>query len=173
MIRALFRRPKGERGYRVEYEHPTQLAASAFLRAVAADDADAVWGRLSQETRGLLEGLRAARSGVALHEVAESEDAERVRALVAPLRSATLAALGGGERIGRFGVSAARSVDRRTAYVLLLSDFGEERIVQQADWAPAHLLAFVHEAREWVVDLGRTAALSAEAGLPDPLGTIL
>jgi len=35
-----------------------------------------------------------------------------------------------------------------------------------------HLLAFVHESREWLVDLGRTAELSADAELPDPLGQI-
>ncbi len=44
---------------------------------------------------------------------------------------------------------------------------------------PAHLIAFVYESgappggsAEWLVDLGRTAALSAEAQLPDPLGEI-
>jgi hypothetical protein len=30
----------------------------------------------------------------------------------------------------------------------------------------------VSESREWLVDLGRTASLSADAGLPDPLGAI-
>lgn len=169
---ALFRRSRKERGYRVEYEHPTQLVASTFLRALAADDAEGAWQRLSRETRGLLEGLHAARSGVPLHDaVAVAET--RVGELVAPLRSAALATLGGSDVVGRLGVSAARSVDRRTAYVLLLNDFGEERIVQEAEWAPAHLLAFIHEDHGWVVDLGRTSSLSAEAGLPDPLGTVI
>jgi len=68
--------------------------------------------------------------------------------------------------------AAARRVDGRTVYVLLLPDFGAERIVAEEDWRPSHLLAFVHESREWLVDLGRTASLSAEAGLPDPLGAI-
>jgi hypothetical protein len=69
-------------------------------------------------------------------------------------------------------VSGARIVDRNTAYVLLLPDFGDERIVAETDWRPSHLLAFVHESREWLVDLGRTAELSADAELPDPLGAI-
>ena len=43
------------------------------------------------------------------------------------------------------------------AYVLLLPEFGEERIVAADEWRPAHLLAFVYESREWLVDLGRTA----------------
>jgi hypothetical protein len=54
--------------------------------------------------------------------------------------------------------------------VLLLPDFGDERIVAEPDWKPSHLLAFVHESREWLIDLGRTAELSAEAELPSPLG---
>ena len=72
--------------------------------------------------------------------------------------------------MGGFGVSGARLVDRATAYVLLLPDFGEERIVAETDWRPSHLVAFVHESREWLIDLGRTAELSAEADLPNPLG---
>ncbi len=44
--------------------------------------------------------------------------------------------------------------------------------MSEAEWKPSHLLAFVHESREWLVDIGRTAALSADAGLPDPLGAI-
>jgi hypothetical protein len=74
--------------------------------------------------------------------------------------------------VGGFGISAARLVDRATAYVLLLPDFGEERIVAESDWRPSHLLAFVYESREWLVDLGRTAELSSAADLPDPLGAI-
>ena len=160
---------------RVQFEHPTQLAASTFLRAVATNDASVVWQRLSRETRGLLEGLYAARSTVALHHAAGVGSAEgdaRLVEVVAPLRTAVLAALGGEERIGAFGVSGARIVDRDMVYVLLLPDFGEERIVTEADWRPSHLLAFVHESREWLIDLGRTAELSADAELPDPLGAI-
>ena len=138
---------------RVQFEHPTQLAASAFLRALSEGDAATAWEHLSRETRGLLEGLYAARNAVALH------------------RAAVVAALGV-DRLGGFGVSGARVVDRNTAYVLLLPEFGDERIVAEADWKPSHLLAFVHESREWLVDLGRTATLSAEADLPDPLGAI-
>ena len=69
-------------------------------------------------------------------------------------------------------MSAARLVDRATAYVLLLPDFGEERMVSEEEWKPSHLLAFVHESREWLVDLARTAALSADAELPSPFGAI-
>jgi hypothetical protein len=170
-MRSLFRR-RGA-AYAVEYEHPTQGIASAFLRAVADDDADAIWERLSRESRGLLEGRYAARAGLPLHAAAGAGEGDmRVREIIAPLRVAALAALGGPERVNAFGVSAARVVDRGTAYVLLLADFGEERIVAEEDWRPSHLLAFVNESREWLVDLGRTAALSAEAQLPDPLGAI-
>jgi hypothetical protein len=160
---------------RVQFEHPTQLAASTFLRAVAGNDAALIWERLSRETRGLLEGLYAARAAVALHHaagVASSGEDARLAEVVAPLRDSVLKALGGADRVGGFGVSGARIADRDTAYVLLLPDFGEERIVAEGDWKPSHLLAFVHESREWLVDLGRTAELSAEAGLPDPLGAI-
>lgn len=175
---SLWRRPDRRRGgsaYPVQYEHPTQAIAAAFLRAVAEDEAAAMWARLSRETRGLLEGLHAARTGLALQEVAGAGDGpygERLGAVLAPLRVAALAALGGTERVNALGVSAARVVDRRTAYVLLLPDFGAERIVAESDWRPAHLLGFVHESREWFVDLGRTALLSAEAQLPDPLGGV-
>jgi len=161
------------RSPKIQFEHPTQLAASTFLRAVAENDAAAMWETLSRETRGLLEGLYAARSAVALQHAAgvesSGEDA-RLAEVVAPLRVSVIAALGGAERMGGFGVSGARLVDRATAYVLLLPDFGEERIVAETDWRPSHLLAFVHESREWLIDLGRTAELSAEADLPNPLG---
>jgi hypothetical protein len=149
-----------------ELEHPAQAIASAFLRAVVEDDAAGVFERLSQRTRGLLEGLHAARSGAPLlvaHDVA---------AVVAPLRASVVAALGGTERIGRFGVSGARVVDRRTAYVLLIPEVELEGLVTEEQWRPAHLLAFTYEAREWVIDLERTAALSVDAELPDPLGGI-
>ena len=48
------------RPYKVAYEHPTQLLASTFLRALALDDHAVVWERLSRESRGLLEGSRQA-----------------------------------------------------------------------------------------------------------------
>ena len=158
---------------KIQFEHPTQIAASTFLRAVSENDAVAMWERVSRETRGLLEGLYAARSALALQHAAgvesSGEDA-RLAEVVAPLRVSVVAALGGAERMGGFGVSGARLVDRGTAYVLLLPDFGEERIVTESDWRPSHLLAFVYESREWLIDLGRTAELSSEAELPNPLG---
>ena len=163
------------RGPKIQFEHPTQIAASTFLRAVSDNDAGAMWEKLSRETRGLLEGLYAARSAVALQHAAgvESSGADaRLAEVVAPLRVAVIAALGGAERMGSFGVSGARLVDRATAYVLLLPDFGDERIVTESDWKPSHLLAFVHESREWLIDLGRTAELSSEAELPSPLGVM-
>jgi hypothetical protein len=160
---------------RVQFEHPTQIAASTFLRAVSENDAAAMWEKVSRETRGLLEGLYAARSAVALQHAAGVEpnslDA-RLAEVVAPLRASVAGALGGAERMGGFGVSGARLVDRATAYVLLLPDFGEERIVAEGDWRPSHLLAFVYESREWLIDLGRTAELSSEAELPNPLGVL-
>ena len=203
-----------EGGYRVQFEHPTQLLASTFLRALGAGDVELIWSRLSVETRGLLEGRYAARAGLALHLAAGVDDDvadARLAEVVAPLLAAArLAAGGGSPGIGgrspalgatmdptgagaatgsgsvgasavdpagaalfaAFGVSAARLVDRVTAYVLLLRDFPEERIVREEEWQPAHLLAFVKESGEWHIDLGRTATLSAEAGLPDPLGAI-
>lgn len=161
------------RSPKIQFEHPTQIAASTFLRAVSENDASAMWEKLSRETRGLLEGLYAARSSVALQHAAGVEPTSldaRLAEVVAPLRASVIGALGGAERLGGFGVSGARIVDRATAYVLLLPDFGEERIVTESDWRPSHLLAFVHESREWLVDLGRTAELSADAELPNPLG---
>lgn len=159
---------------RLAFEHPTQLAASSFLRAAQVGDAAAMWAALSRETRGLLEGLYAARAGVSLKVAAGIEtdgtDA-RLGAVLAPLRAAILSALGA-DRIGGYGVSNARLVDRATAYVLLLPEFGDERVVSENEWKPSHLLAFVYESREWLVDLARTADLSADAELPDPLGGI-
>ena len=158
---------------KVQFEHPTQISASTFLRAASENNAAAMWEKLSRETRGLLEGLYAARSAVALQHAAgvesSGEDA-RLAEVLAPLRLSIIAALGGADRVGAFGVSGARLVDRATAYVLLLPDFGEERIVTENDWKPSHLLAFVYESREWLIDLGRTSELSAEAQLPSPLG---
>ena len=157
-----------------QFEHPTQLAASTFLRAVLEADAATMWTLLSRETRGLLEGLYAARAGVSLRVAAGVENNgmdERLGLVLAPLRASVLLALGE-DRVGGYGVSNARLVDRGTAYVLLLADFGDERVVSEAEWRPSHLLAFVHESREWLVDLGKTAELSSDAGLPDPLGGI-
>jgi hypothetical protein len=161
------------RGPKIQFEHPTQIAASTFLRAVSENDAAAMWEKLSRETRGLLEGLYAARSAMALQHAAGVEPTgqdARLAEVVAPLRASVIAALGGAEVVGGFGVSGARLVDRVTAYVLLLPEFGDERIVTETDWKPSHLLAFVHESREWLIDLGRTGELSAEAELPNPLG---
>jgi hypothetical protein len=163
------------RPYRVAFEHPTQLLASTFLRALAEGDHAGVWERLSRESRGLLEGRYAAAAQIALHRAAsvEADNADaRLAEVVGPVRASALAVFGGPGKLLTHGVSAARLVDRGTAYVLLLPEFGEERIVAESEWKPAHLLAFVHESREWLVDLGRTADLSAEAELPDPLGSI-
>ena len=162
-------------GVKVALEHPTQQLASTFLRALAQDEPELAWERLSRESRGLLEGIYAARANVLLHRAAgvgmDGTD-ERLALVIAPLRDAALRACGGIDRVLALGVSAARLVDRHTAYVLLLPDFGEERIVEEAEWRPAHLLAFAYESREWLVDLGATSTLSGEAGLPDPLGEI-
>jgi hypothetical protein len=112
---------------------------------------------------------------VALHRAAgvdgSSGDA-RLSEVVAPLMSSVLSALGGPEKIGGYGVAGARLLDRNTAYVLLLPDFGDERVVTEDEWKPSHLLAFVHESREWLVDIAKTAELSADAELPDVLGAI-
>ena len=160
---------------KLQFDHPTQTNASTFLQAIVAGDPAAVWVHLSRETRGLLEGLYAARAGVALRNAAgvdgSSGDA-RLAEMVAPLRSSILSALGGSEKIGGYGVSGARLVDRNSAYVLLLPEFGDERVVTEDEWRPSHLLAFVHESREWLVDLAKTADLSADADLPDLLGAI-
>ena len=160
---------------KLQFDHPTQTNASTFLQAIVAGDAAAVWAHLSRETRGLLEGLYAARAGVALRNAAgvdaSAADARLVE-IVAPLRASVLVALGGADRVGGYGVAGARLVDRATAYVLLLPEFGDERVVSEAEWRPSHLLAFVHESREWLVDLGKTADLSADAELPDFLGGI-
>lgn len=160
---------------KLKFDHPTQTSASTFLQAIVAGDAAAVWAHLSRETRGLLEGLYAARAGVALRNAAgvdaSAADARLVE-MVAPLRASILGALGGADRVGGYGVAGARLMDRGTAYVLLLPEFGDERVVSEAEWRPSHLLAFVHESREWLLDLGKTAELSADAELPDLLGAI-
>jgi len=160
---------------KLQFDHPTQTNASTFLQAIVAGDAAAIWAHLSRETRGLLEGLYAARAGVALRNAAgvdaSSGDA-RLSEMVAPLRTSVLSALGGPEKVGGYGLAGARLMDRATAYVLLLPEFGDERVVTEDEWRPSHLLAFVHESREWLVDLGKTAELSADADLPDLLGAI-
>ena len=160
---------------KLQFDHPTQTSASIFLQAIAAGDAATVWASLSRETRGLLEGLYAGHAGLALHRAAgvdgSSGDA-RLSEMVAPLQGSVLAALGGPQKIGGYGVAGARLVDRHTAYVLLLPDFGDERVVTEDEWRPSHLLAFVHESRDWLLDLGKTSELSAEAELPDLLGAI-
>jgi hypothetical protein len=69
-------------------------------------------------------------------------------------------------------VSGVRRVDRDTAYVLLIPDIERAGLLTEDQWRPEHLLAFVYESREWLVDIASTASLSAEAGLPDPLGVI-
>ncbi len=160
---------------KLQFEHPTQTSASTFLQALVVGDAAAAWAHLSRETRGLLQGLYAAQAGVSLRNAAgvdgSAADARLVE-IVAPLRESVIAALGGADRVGGYGVSGARLVDRGTAYVLLLPDFGDERVVSEDEWRPSHLLAFVHESREWLVDLAKTAELSADAELPDLLGAI-
>jgi hypothetical protein len=160
---------------KLQFDHPTQTSASTFLQAIVAGDAAAVWSHLSRETRGLLEGLYAGHAGLALHRAAGVDGADgdaRLVEVIEPLRVSVVRALGGVEKVGGYGVSGARLVDRSTAYVLLLPDFGDERVVSEEEWRPSHLLAFVHESREWLVDLGKTSELSADAELPDLLGAI-
>ena len=160
---------------KLQFDHPTQTSASTFLQAVATGDAATIWAGLSHETRGLLEGLYAGHAGLALHRAAGVDGSPgdaRLAEMLAPLRTSVLSALGGSEQIGGYGVAGARLVDRNTAYVLLLPDFGDERVVTEDEWRPSHLLAFVHESRDWLVDIGRTSELSADAGLPDLLGAI-
>src|SRR4029078_8219180 len=96
------------RAPKMQFEHPTQTAASAFLLATLAADAAAMWSSLSRETRGLLEGLYAARAGVALRAAAgvegDGSDA-RLGEVLAPLRASVLSALGA-ETIGGCGGSS-------------------------------------------------------------------
>jgi len=160
---------------KLQFDHPTQTTASTFLQAIVTGDAATIWASLSRETRGLLEGLYAGHAGLALHRAArvgETEGDARLAEIVMPLRASVLGAFGGAQKIGAYGVSGARLVDRHTAYVLLLPDFGDERVVTEEEWRPSHLLAFVNESRDWLVDLGRTSELSADAELPDVLGAI-
>ena len=104
------------KGPKIQFEHPTQIAASTFLRAVSDNDAAAMWEKLSRETRGLLEGLYAARSAVALQHAAGVEPTgldARLAEVVAPLLVSVIAALGGAEQMGGFGVSGARVIIRK------------------------------------------------------------
>jgi hypothetical protein len=142
--------------------------------ATAADDAGfeliavpEAWGR---EAFALL-GYLAARTTRVRLATGIVNVYSRTPALIA-MAAATLDELSDGRAVLGLGVSGARVVDRDTVYVLLLPEFGDERIVAESEWRPSHLLAFVHESREWLVDLGRTSELSAEADLPDPLGAI-
>jgi len=116
------------RPYRVAFEHPTQLLASTFLRALAENDGPVVWERLSRESRGLLEGRYAAGARIALHRAAsiEADGADaRLAEVTEPVRESALGVIGGPEKLLSLGVSAARLVDRGVAYVLLLPEFGE------------------------------------------------
>lgn len=174
-MRFLFRRRRvtDPSGFAVHYEHPTQPLAATFLKAAAEGDLASLWEGLSRESRGLLEGRYAARTGVRLASAAHVGDEDgdsRLAEVAAPLRASVLGALGGAEKVNAIGVSAARLVSRGEAFVLLLPDVAGTSFAREDDWRPAHLLAFVHEDRSWRVDLGLTATLSEEAGLPDPLG---
>ena len=103
---------------KMQFDHPTQTSASTFLQAVVAGDAPAIWAHLSRETRGLLQGLYAAAAGVALRNAAgvdgTAADARLVE-IVAPLRESVIAALGGIDLVGGYGISGARLADRSTA----------------------------------------------------------
>ena len=174
-MRFLFRRRTDPSGYAVHYEHATQPLAATFLKAAAEADLALLWDALSRETRGLLEGRYASRRGLRLSRAArvgDPDDDGRLTEVAGPLAASLLAALGGVARVNAMGVSAARLMSRAQAFVLLLQDFAGGTFVREEEWKPAHLLGFVYENREWKVDLGLTAMLSAEAGLPDPLGAL-
>jgi hypothetical protein len=171
----LFRRPtRDAAGYEVHFEHPTQPLAASFLKAAAEGRHEAVWGALSHETRGLLEGRYASRLGLRLASasgVGDEEGDARVGELAGPVALAIVTALGGPDAVNATAVSAARLLTRREVFVLLLPRFdGASTFVREEEWKPGHVLGFVYEDREWRVDLGLTATLSDDAGLPDPLG---
>ncbi len=171
----LFRRRTDPSGYAVHYEHATQPLAATFLKAAAEGDLALLWEALSRESRGLLEGRYASRVGLRLARAAHVGDAlddARTAEVAGPLAASIVAALGGAAKVNAMGVSAARIASRAEAFVLLLPEFRGGTFVREEEWRPAHLLGFVYENREWKVDLGFTAALSEEAGLPDPLGDI-
>ncbi|TMD58328.1 MAG: hypothetical protein E6I87_12895 [Chloroflexi bacterium] len=162
-------------GYEVHYEHPTQPLAAAFLKAAAADDLAGLWLALSRESRGMFEGRYATRERLRLSRAAhvgEDDGDARMTEVAGPLAESVRSALGGAPRVNAMGVSAARLLSRVEAFVLLLPDVEGTAFVREDDWKPAHLLGFVYENREWKVDLGLTAVLSEEAGLPDPLGEL-
>src|SRR3982074_741472 len=75
-----------------------------------------MWEKLSRETRGLLEGLYAARSAVALQHAAgvepSGEDA-RLAEVVAPLRVSVMTALGGARPRGGGGAVGGGRASRR------------------------------------------------------------
>ncbi len=170
-----FLRRRDDSAPRTQLEHPAQLLAATLLRAVAEDDPGRLWAALSLESQGLLEGRYALRAGIGLARAAGVGDGEgdaRLAPVVAPLRATLLAELGGESGVAAMGVSLARVLSRARAYVLLLPEFGEERVVREDEWRPSYLLAFVCEEREWRLDLGLTALLSAEAELPDPVGKL-
>jgi len=107
------------RPYKVAYEHPTQLLASTFLRALAEDDGAVVWERLSRESRGLLEGRYAAAARIALHRAASIEAGDgdaRLAEVVAPVRASALGVLGRPELLLSLGASAARLGRRGGAF---------------------------------------------------------
>ena len=173
----LFRRPaRDAAGYEVRYEHETQPLAASFLRAAVEGDHETLWDALSHESRGLLEGRYAAHVGLRLASasgVGDDEGDERLAEIAAPVATGIVAAIGGAAAVNATAVSAARMLSRREAFVLLLPAFdGETTFVREEEWRPAHVLGFVYEDRAWRVDLGLTAALSADAGLRDPLGEI-
>ena len=173
----LFRRraSRDAGGYEVHYEHATQPLAARFLKAAAESDLAVVWELLSLESRGLLEGRYATREQLRLSRAAHVgvDDAdERMSDVAGPLAASVVAALGGAARVNAMGVSAARLLSRAEAFVLLLPDVATTAFVREDEWKPAHLLGFVYENREWKVDLGLTATLSDDAGLPDPLGAL-
>ncbi len=174
-MRFLFRRRTDPSGYAVQYEHATQPLAATFLKAAAEGDLALLWEGLSRESRGLLEGRYASRVGLRLARAArvgDLADDARVGEVAGPLAASVVSALGGTAKVNAMGVSAARIISRAEAFVLLLPEFGGGTFAQEEDWRPAHLLGFVFENREWKVDLGLTAALAEEAGLPDPLGEL-
>ena len=172
----LFRRPpRDAAGYEVHYEHATQPLAAGFLKAAAEGDLATLWSSLSLESRGLLEGRYAAQRALRLARAAGVGDEDgdaRLAEVAGPLAASVVAALGGVPRVNATGVSAARLLSRGEAFVLLLPEVAASAFVREEEWKPAHLLGFVYENREWKVDVGLTATLSEEAGLPDPLGEL-
>lgn len=170
-----FRKRTDQGGFAVHYEHATQPLAAAFLKAAVEGDLAVLWESLSRESRGLLEGRYATRTGLRLARVAhvgEEPDDARLAEIAGPLGASIVSALGGVGKVNAVAVSAARLLSRGEAFVLLLPEFQGGTFVREEEWRPAHVLGFVHENREWKVDLGLTASLSEESALPDPLGEL-